>query len=130
MFLGALAQLSALSPAEWVKGTALGINLGNTLDAPTEGRWAKPAEQRYFDLYKSAGFKAQFYGDKQSICGSTWRRAVLPQVAGAPAAAGAPTPLVEEEAIRMTGVDAALRFKRNLLGSIGRQGGDGVGAGA
>ena len=57
VIIGTLAQLTALSPAEWAKGAALGINLGNTLDAPTEGRWAKPAEERYFDLYKSAGFK-------------------------------------------------------------------------
>jgi aryl-phospho-beta-D-glucosidase BglC (GH1 family) len=42
------AQLNALL------GT--GINLGNTLDAPTEGAWAAPAQESYFAAYKAAGF--------------------------------------------------------------------------
>jgi len=33
-----------------------GINLGNTLEAPTEGAWAPPAQEAYFDQYKQKGF--------------------------------------------------------------------------
>lgn len=33
-----------------------GINLGNTLEAPTEGEWAPAATSAVFDKYKSAGF--------------------------------------------------------------------------
>lgn len=46
------------SPAEWVRAAAIGINLGNVLDAPLEGKWAPPAQQRYFSDYKKAGFKS------------------------------------------------------------------------
>ena len=56
LMLAALGSTLALTPAEWVAGTGLGINLGNTLDAPTEGSWAKPAKEVYFDWYKAAGF--------------------------------------------------------------------------
>ncbi len=34
----------------------VGINLGNTLDAPYEGDWAAPAQKHYFADYKTAGF--------------------------------------------------------------------------
>lgn len=37
-------------------GTNIGINLGNVLEAPTEGAWAPVAQQYYFDDYKAAGF--------------------------------------------------------------------------
>jgi endoglucanase len=33
-----------------------GINLGNVLEAPTEGAWAPPAQSSYFDQYKMKGF--------------------------------------------------------------------------
>ena len=46
------------TPAEFINGMAVGINLGNVLDAPEEGRWAAPAEERYFDDYVSAGFRS------------------------------------------------------------------------
>jgi endoglucanase len=36
---------------------AIGINLGNVLEAPTEGAWAPAAQEYYFDDYVSAGFK-------------------------------------------------------------------------
>jgi len=35
----------------------LGINLGNTLEAPNEGDWAPPAEEWLFDDYVAKGFK-------------------------------------------------------------------------
>jgi len=34
------------------KKMGIGINLGNTLDAPTEGAWAPKAEESFFDEYK------------------------------------------------------------------------------
>lgn len=48
----------AVSPADLVKSIAVGINLGNTLDAPVEGQWAKEAQEYYFDDYVTAGFSA------------------------------------------------------------------------
>ena len=35
---------------------ALGINLGNVLEAPTEGAWAPAAQEYYFTDYLGAGF--------------------------------------------------------------------------
>lgn len=35
----------------------MGINLGNTLEAPVEGAWAPPAVEGIFDVYKKTGFK-------------------------------------------------------------------------
>lgn len=58
--LAALALPAAYSPtpSEFVKSMGMGINLGNTLDAPHEGAWAAPAQEYYFDGYKAAGFKS------------------------------------------------------------------------
>ena len=44
-------------PWDMVKRMGRGTNIGNTLDAPTEGRWASPVQEFYFDDYKDAGFK-------------------------------------------------------------------------
>ena len=56
LVLSALACASASStpttPAEMQKKMGIGINLGNTLDAPTEGAWAPKAEESFFDEYK------------------------------------------------------------------------------
>jgi len=41
-----------------VQRMGIGINLGNTLDAPQEGEWAAPANESYFDAYIVAGFKS------------------------------------------------------------------------
>jgi endoglucanase len=35
-----------------------GVNLGNALDAPSEGEWGVTLEERYFDLVKQAGFNS------------------------------------------------------------------------
>lgn len=35
-----------------------GVNLGNALDAPTEGEWGVTIHEEYFDLIKRAGFDA------------------------------------------------------------------------
>lgn len=46
-----------LLPQEMIGEMMRGINLGNTLEPDTEGGWnAGPAQEYYFDDYKSAGF--------------------------------------------------------------------------
>lgn len=55
-FTAARAQLTA---QEAVKGMARGINIGNSLDAPTETAWGNPLiQERYFSDLKKAGFDA------------------------------------------------------------------------
>ena len=51
-------SLSAqLTPEEAVAGMGRGINLGNTLEPPTESAWNNgPAQESYFDAYVDAGF--------------------------------------------------------------------------
>ena len=52
-----LPALAQLTPAEAVAAMGRGINMGNTLEPPREGAWNNPpAEERYFDLYRDAGF--------------------------------------------------------------------------
>lgn len=46
----------ALNPRTTVEAMGIGINLGNTLDAPYEGDWAPAAQQEYFEAFKEAGF--------------------------------------------------------------------------
>ena len=50
----AAAVLLLLLPAATVAD--LGINLGNVLEAPTEGAWAPAAQEYYFDDYASRNF--------------------------------------------------------------------------
>ena len=45
-----------ISPQEAIAKMDIGINLGNTLDAPHEGDWALPAQQSYIQAFKEAGF--------------------------------------------------------------------------
>ncbi|GLR19874.1 cellulase family glycosylhydrolase [Portibacter lacus] len=46
-----------LTPEEAVAGMGRGINLGNTLEPPTESAWNNgPAQESYFDAYLEAGF--------------------------------------------------------------------------
>ncbi len=53
------SAIAQLTPQEAVMGMERGINLGNSLDAPTETTWGNPPiEQRYFSDYKDAGFTA------------------------------------------------------------------------
>lgn len=48
---------SPVSPKEILGKMMRGINLGNTLEPPDEGGWNNgPAQEYYFDDYKSAGF--------------------------------------------------------------------------
>mmetsp|Transcript_40136 Transcript_40136/g.106168 ORF Transcript_40136/g.106168 Transcript_40136/m.106168 type:complete len:400 (+) Transcript_40136:41-1240(+) len=66
---------AATSPASFVKGMQMGINLGNVLDAPTEGAWAMPAQEYYFDDYVQAGFKSvrvPVRWDKHTATASPW----------------------------------------------------------
>ena len=51
--LALLALLGLLNPS---LVASLGINLGNVLEAPTEGAWAPAAQEYYFDDYVSRGF--------------------------------------------------------------------------
>lgn len=44
------------TPTEIVAALGTGINMGNTLDAPSEGEWALVAQEYYYDAYKDAGF--------------------------------------------------------------------------
>ena len=45
-----------LTPLQMQQKMGLGINLGNTLDAPFEGNWAPAAKESFFDEYKARGF--------------------------------------------------------------------------
>ena len=54
--LGISLASAQVDPWVMVKRMGRGINLGNTLDAPEEGRWAAPAQEFYFDDYRDAGF--------------------------------------------------------------------------
>ncbi len=48
-----------LSPQDAAKEMTRGINIGNTMEPPTEGAWGNPPVQEHaFDDYKSAGFTA------------------------------------------------------------------------
>lgn len=49
--------VDAISPSTAVRDMAIGINLGNTLDAPIEGEWALAAEEYYVQAFADAGFK-------------------------------------------------------------------------
>jgi len=52
----AAASAAPLTPAQMAAKMGLGINLGNTLDAPTEGAWAPAAQESYFDEYVARNF--------------------------------------------------------------------------
>lgn len=45
-----------ISPQQAIAAMAIGINLGNTFDAPNEGDWALPAQESYIIAFKEAGF--------------------------------------------------------------------------
>lgn len=57
MFPGTLS--AQLTPQAAAAAMARGINLGNTLEPPTEGAWNNgPAQEVYFDDFAAAGFAA------------------------------------------------------------------------
>ncbi len=60
LMFGFAASLKAqLSPQDALKGMSRGINIGNTMEPPTEGGWGNPpVKERAFDDYKNAGFTA------------------------------------------------------------------------
>ncbi|MDQ2077046.1 cellulase family glycosylhydrolase [Marinimicrobium sp. ABcell2] len=45
-----------LEPHSTVQAMGIGINLGNTLDAPSEGAWASPAQKHHLEDFREAGF--------------------------------------------------------------------------
>ena len=52
------AVTAQITPKEAISQMTKGINLGNTLEPPTEGAWGNPSTQEYFfDMYKNEGFK-------------------------------------------------------------------------
>ena len=55
----AVGVKAQLSPQDAAKGMTRGINIGNTMESPTEGAWGNPPVQEHaFDDYKNAGFTA------------------------------------------------------------------------
>jgi len=46
-----------ISPQKAINVMQIGINLGNTLDAPNEGDWALAAQNNFLVAFKNAGFK-------------------------------------------------------------------------
>ncbi len=55
----AVGMKAQLSPQDAAKGMKRGINIGNTMEPPTEGAWGNPPVQEHaFDDYKNAGFTA------------------------------------------------------------------------
>ena len=48
---------NAVDPAQVIEEMGIGINLGNTLDAPIEGEWALEAQEYYIQAFQDAGFK-------------------------------------------------------------------------
>lgn len=58
LLFSALTAPAQITPQEAVLLMQPGINLGNTLEPPTEGGWNNPsAQEKYFDHYKNAGFR-------------------------------------------------------------------------
>lgn len=52
-----LVLINEIGPQQAVDEMAIGINLGNTFDAPQEGDWALPAKEAYIIDFKEAGFR-------------------------------------------------------------------------
>ena len=49
---------ASVLPEEVIRAMAVGINMGNTLEAPVEGEWRAPASESLFDAYLAAGFRS------------------------------------------------------------------------
>ena len=49
--------IAQITPDEMIKKIGRGINLGNTLSAPYEGKWEPAVKETYFEDVASAGFK-------------------------------------------------------------------------
>ena len=54
--ISALAPAAPLTPLQMQAKMGLGWNLGNTLDAPTEGAWAAAAHESYIEAAAAVGF--------------------------------------------------------------------------
>jgi endoglucanase len=52
---GSRKAAAQTGPWQMVQRMSMGINLGNTLEAPLEGQWAVAAQEFYFDDFKDAG---------------------------------------------------------------------------
>ena len=57
IFLFSITLYAQLTPQDAITHIKRGINIGNTLDPPTEGAWNNgPLQEYYFDDYKAQGF--------------------------------------------------------------------------
>lgn len=57
LFFLPVSLFAQLTPAAAIEAMGRGINLGNTLEPPTESAWNNgPAQESYFDRYVEAGF--------------------------------------------------------------------------
>jgi endoglucanase len=56
LMTAAAAAAAPLTPVQMTAKMGLGINMGNTLDAPTEGAWAPSAQESFFDAYAARNF--------------------------------------------------------------------------
>ena len=57
LLLAPCLAVAQLTPQQAIDAMGRGINLGNTLEPPTEGAWNNgPARENFFDLYVDAGF--------------------------------------------------------------------------
>ena len=66
-----------MTPWEVVESMGRGLNIGNTLSAPTEGNWAPIIYEQYFIDVANAGFSnvripADFFGSRTSGITSNW----------------------------------------------------------
>jgi len=52
------AAAAPLDPFQMNQRLGRGVNLGNALDAPSEGEWGVVLTNEYFDLIKQAGFNS------------------------------------------------------------------------
>jgi endoglucanase len=76
-FLGTSIGFTQMSSWEVVESMGRGLNIGNTLSAPTEGNWAPIIYEQYFIDVANAGFSnvripADFFGSRTSGITSNW----------------------------------------------------------
>jgi endoglucanase len=76
-FLGTSIGFTQMSSWEVVESMGRGLNIGNTLSAPTEGNWAPAIYEQYFIDVANAGFSnvripADFFGSRTSGTTSNW----------------------------------------------------------
>ena len=76
-FFGTCVVFAQMSSWEIVESMGRGLNIGNTLSAPTEGNWAPIIHEQYFVDVANAGFSnvripTDFFGYRTSGTTSNW----------------------------------------------------------